>query len=540
LNPLTKRKPPFKKENLLKIKYIKMEKNYIKSGYHITTDTKFQSKRYEVSPELENQLEQLFIESQEKNNKKIIEKLTQLIIQYPKVPILKNYLSTAYSVQGKYEKAIDVNNWILAEHPDYLFAILNQANLFIENLEFNKVPEILGESIEIKALYPDRDLFHFAEVTGFLKVAIRYFSAIGNLELAENRLEILREIAPEHPDTGEAEAYLIVIRFKKAAERFLEESKQKISTTPIKTLPKFNKTAAPKFNHPEIQNLYNFGFDIPSEKLKQIIALPRATVIEDLERILEDAVERYDYFSNLEWQKEIHNFALHAIFLLEEINATESLPKILSFLKNDSEFNDLWLGDFLTESLWNCIYRLGFNNTSILKEFLLQPGIDTYCKTAVTEALSQMVLHHSEKRAEILSVFTEVFTVFSEATLEDNLIDSDFLGLSIGDAMQCKLHELLPIIKVLYEKAYVSNGICGKYEVVEKEFFTPVKKYNKRNVLNIFELYDDVLNSWYAYREKEDPIDYFIPPPAVSNKIGRNEPCPCGSGKKYKKCCLNN
>ena len=25
--------------------------------------------------------------------------------------------------------------------------------------------------------------------------------------------------------------------------------------------------------------------------------------------------------------------------------------------------------------------------------------------------------------------------------------------------------------------------------------------------------------------------------PVVSNKIGRNEPCPCGSGKKYKKCC---
>jgi len=22
-------------------------------------------------------------------------------------------------------------------------------------------------------------------------------------------------------------------------------------------------------------------------------------------------------------------------------------------------------------------------------------------------------------------------------------------------------------------------------------------------------------------------------------KVGRNEPCPCGSGKKYKKCCLN-
>lgn len=25
----------------------------------------------------------------------------------------------------------------------------------------------------------------------------------------------------------------------------------------------------------------------------------------------------------------------------------------------------------------------------------------------------------------------------------------------------------------------------------------------------------------------------------MSKKIGRNEPCPCGSGKKYKRCCLN-
>jgi len=25
-------------------------------------------------------------------------------------------------------------------------------------------------------------------------------------------------------------------------------------------------------------------------------------------------------------------------------------------------------------------------------------------------------------------------------------------------------------------------------------------------------------------------------PPAVARKVGRNDPCPCGSGKKYKKC----
>jgi len=28
-------------------------------------------------------------------------------------------------------------------------------------------------------------------------------------------------------------------------------------------------------------------------------------------------------------------------------------------------------------------------------------------------------------------------------------------------------------------------------------------------------------------------------PDGKAAKVGRNDPCPCGSGKKYKKCCLN-
>ena len=29
-------------------------------------------------------------------------------------------------------------------------------------------------------------------------------------------------------------------------------------------------------------------------------------------------------------------------------------------------------------------------------------------------------------------------------------------------------------------------------------------------------------------------------PVRVKEKIGPNDPCPCGSGKKYKKCCMHN
>ena len=34
-----------------------------------------------------------------------------------------------------------------------------------------------------------------------------------------------------------------------------------------------------------------------------------------------------------------------------------------------------------------------------------------------------------------------------------------------------------------------------------------------------------------------EEIDFVKHPPANAHKPGRNNPCPCGSGKKYKKCC---
>jgi preprotein translocase subunit SecA len=36
---------------------------------------------------------------------------------------------------------------------------------------------------------------------------------------------------------------------------------------------------------------------------------------------------------------------------------------------------------------------------------------------------------------------------------------------------------------------------------------------------------------------EEEDLEALRPEPAQSNKPGRNDPCPCGSGKKYKKCC---
>lgn len=37
---------------------------------------------------------------------------------------------------------------------------------------------------------------------------------------------------------------------------------------------------------------------------------------------------------------------------------------------------------------------------------------------------------------------------------------------------------------------------------------------------------------------KPQVVEISAAPPRHRNKVGRNEPCPCGSGTKYKKCCL--
>lgn len=42
------------------------------------------------------------------------------------------------------------------------------------------------------------------------------------------------------------------------------------------------------------------------------------------------------------------------------------------------------------------------------------------------------------------------------------------------------------------------------------------------------------LNAWRLERGLGAPI---AEPASKTHKVGRNEPCPCGSGKKYKKCC---
>jgi SEC-C motif-containing protein len=65
------------------------------------------------------------------------------------------------------------------------------------------------------------------------------------------------------------------------------------------------------------------------------------------------------------------------------------------------------------------------------------------------------------------------------------------------------------------------------------EFRASYREKGKNHVLHEVSRFENIDGQWY-YVDGEHPR-----PTTVRNeqKVGRNDPCPCGSGKKYKKCC---
>ncbi|MEO8149045.1 MAG: DUF1186 domain-containing protein [Bacteroidia bacterium] len=559
-----------------------MTSELVVSEYKIITNTEFLNEKYNIPPWVSKQFNKLQKACADRGNKKIIDKLIALIEKYPQVPQLKNFLSVAYITQDNKEKAFEINHQVIAEHPDYLFGKINLASEYIVKGETEKVPLILGEMMDLKSLYPGRDVFLLAEITAFYQVVIYYYCAIGNFELADNRLKLLQKIAPDHQHTIFSERAVIEARHKANLKKWSldDDGYGEFIINPVinKKLPTSLNSAKPMFNHDAISHLYYNDLIIPHEILKEIIALPRQTLISDLEKMLLDAEDRFQYFNNGKFTSGEVAFPIHAFFILKEINATESLQLILSFLENDGDFLNFWLRDHIHETLWQALYSLGFDSLNAFKKHLLKPGLHYHGKTPVSIALCQMVIHHPEKRNEIIEIYKEVFNVFNEATPDDNIVDTEFISFAVSDVVECYLPELLPLIKPLFEKDYIDVWVSRDYNDIVEEFKLNGKPEEGMELYNIYELYNDVVESWAGYKEDQKDIDdendnvfrngfgdleeedsrtllptsfddyeevkndgykslsYTEQKQAVSEKINRNDPCPCGSGKKYKKC----
>lgn len=147
----------------------------------------------------------------------LLKKLPRLIKQYPRVPALKNFLATLHKERGEMEQAFKANRWLVKEHPNYLFGRLNLAAEYLENDQLEKIPEVLGEMMELKSLYPNREEFHIEEFIAFNQISVLYFLAQDEIEQAEMRVDMMVKVAPDHPKTEYAQDRIKQFMLIKAA-----------------------------------------------------------------------------------------------------------------------------------------------------------------------------------------------------------------------------------------------------------------------------------------------------------------------------------
>jgi len=76
---------------------------------------------------------------------------------------------------------------------------------------------------------------------------------------------------------------------------------------------------------------------------------------------------------------------------------------------------------------------------------------------------------------------------------------------------------------------------AGFLDEIQRYNETKLYKETERRLAKMKGYEDRLILDWLG--EDDDEADSLRQEPVRSDKIGRNEPCPCGSGKKYKKCC---
>ena len=145
-------------------------------------------------------------------------RLEALVAKYPAIPVLKNWLSVAYTQIGRRADAEALEERLWREHPDYLFARVARAHYHLGRDELDEVPKVLGK-LDLKLMYPHRNVFHVSEAVALWSVLADWCFRRGDDEPALRYLDEMMEVAPDHPLTRRTELLLMPLVLKEAMRR---------------------------------------------------------------------------------------------------------------------------------------------------------------------------------------------------------------------------------------------------------------------------------------------------------------------------------
>ena len=254
--------------------------------------------------------------------------------------------------------------------------------------------------------------------------------------------------------------------------------------------------------------------------------------------------------------------------LLAELKYSPALEKCLQLFSRSDTFLtpiEAVFGDTLTELTPTLFYNVVDGNTQALCNYIVDGHQAMYCKASAIEAvfaqyesgiIDEFVLsaHVTRWLAVFLAIPSEINS-FLISALADSCIEyelnnfkAEFVALcnkNIFDNDRFSQGEVKAWDNTNGRKLIESGIIQTKFNVVAtlSTWADEESEYDDADT-QLNEEFDDfealmaegglLANMLY---DEQTIIDNSVPVSSLVT-VGRNDPCPCGSGKKYKKCCL--
>ncbi|SRR6266498_365392 len=258
---------------------------------------------------------------------------------------------------------------------------------------------------------------------------------------------------------------------------------------------------------------------------------------------------------------------IYAMFLLAQFREKRAYPLIIKLASHPPELVDDLLGDIPTEDLANVLASVSTGDMGLIAELAENREAEEFARAAAIRSWLALVVSGDRSREEAMAYYKGLF----EGGLEDR---NEVVWSELVDAA----NDLFPEEVYDHIKKAYDDGLVDEYVVhpdwVDEQMVTG-KDAVLADLLEWNHLVEDVtveMGAWFENREhggewdededwfeegewdeddEEDEWDAgrrrlsalngnnFAPtdPYRAPDKVGRNDPCPCGSGKKYKRCC---
>ncbi len=299
----------------------------------------------------------------------------------------------------------------------------------------------------------------------------------------------------------------------------------------------------------EILTELNAGYHKLPVKAIRAAQQNQELIIPHLIQSIERATEIVAAGDNLEG--DTHFFAL---FLLVEFKAKQAFPAILKAISLPDEGPFELFGDAIHEVIHRAIVVLAEEPLEIIEQLITDASINEYVAWKAARCPLLLVKEKLLTREEAVQLMLRWLrnAIDSKDARQVSFIACELYSYSSEEAME--------FIREAYQKKLVDESIIdlGNIEAAlqhgEAGFQRELSREDPANIDDTVE----ELKTWSSFTEKQSPKPYN---PVIEDendhrddqaedweentttihnetpKIGRNEPCPCGSGKKYKKCC---